>query len=47
VAPILEELGLRKATHQEYTAWIEEQKKSLPGKAFWNNEPRHVKTAAG
>jgi methylornithine synthase len=38
VIPILEELGLREGTHEEYTAWVKKEKKNLPGKAFWNNE---------
>ena len=38
VIPILEALGLREGTHEEYTAWVKKEKKNLPGKAFWNNE---------
>jgi len=47
VIPILEELGLRKGTHTEYTAWVKEEKKNLPAKTLRNNEPRRMKVAAG
>ena len=52
VVPILEELGLRMATHQEYAAWLNEEKKSLPEKPPVRTNPggmvsRPSKTAAG
>ena len=47
VIPILHELGLRKATFQEYTHWIDKEKKILLQEASLDTGPIQMKTATG